>query len=593
MKTRAILFIALFCACAGGDDPAPGEGGLPRCEPGSETEEAPVVHPMSFTRLLRRVSLTLTGRTPSSEAYDAMAAATTDEARQALIDKTIDEALASTAFYRSMVAFGHDWISVGWYANGFNEGTYHGSQSANIEPCEGGTVHAGKWRVAGDENECDNSAIEVNAVEPWWALGTSIQVIGRAGTGVRGYTASDSSNIDCGLVEHGYWDNLFKDDPDNQCSCGPNLVYCHPYSGFANGTSHDPALAGMQVWEEPARFLAHVVWHDRPLTDLVLANYTVAPLRLRHLYVRHGRQNPDHKALDDDHSWYEGPFNAPADPEHQGSDPLAWNEVVVEKLQPDMLALTADKSASGSLDRTYAYDPRTTTEEIEGMPSAGVLTMAGSMASFARERVRAARFIEIFSCRQFVPPPGDVTFNEFDRDPATTGTCQHCHRTMDPAAIFFKRWSFRGSGTGGTFAVLGGVGPYRFTASSNLNYDPYERWVAQFLPDTVMTPVTQAQFEANPETLLIDFMPEGTLLFGEQGDGTVGPLGFGKILVTSGEFDQCVVRKLYERFVGRAIDTTTEMGYLEALRKVFVDGERKVRPFVRHILATEDFRRGL
>jgi hypothetical protein len=93
--------------------------------------------------------------------------------------------------------------------------------------------------------------------------------------------------------------------------------------------------------------------------------------------------------------------------------------------------------------------------------------------------------------------------------------------------------------------------------------------------------------------LLLDFLPKGTLLFGEQGDGTTGPLGFGKILVQSGEFDRCAVQRLYQRFAGRALDPAKEAGYLETLRKSFVDGERKVRPFVRQLLSSAEFRRGL
>jgi hypothetical protein len=597
-RTLAALLCVSVLGCSDDaqEDGSAAGGPSSQCTSDSGDANEPVVHPMSFTRLLRRVTLSLTGRTPTTAAYDAIVAAADDTAREALIQQAIDEALSSPAFYRSLVAFGHDWLGVGLYANGLNDAAYHGSQAANLVQCAADTVNAGKWAMCGEAegpNDCSDAGAQSNAVEPWWAMGSSIEVVGRAGTGTRGYVASDGTEIDCGLVEHEYFDNGIASDPDGKCSCGPNLVYCHPGSGFANAKPRDPSLAAMQVWDEPARFLAHLVWHDRSLSDLVLANYTVAPLRLRHLYVRHGRQNPEHKALDDRTDWYAGPFGGPTDPEHEASDPLAWNEVVVERLHPDLLSLTPDQTPSGSLERSYKYDPRTTTEEIEGMPAAGVLSMPGSMASFARERVRAARFIEALTCRKFLPPPADFVFEDFNRDPATTGTCQHCHRTMDPAATFFKRWSFRPSGTGGTFAILGGVGRWRFTQDSNVGYDPFERWVTQFLPETVMTPATEQQYADNPEVLLMDFLPEGTLLFGQQGDGTVGPLGFGKILVDSGELDRCAVQRIYERFVGRALDATTEAGYIDALSNHFVEGDRQVRPFLLRILATDDFRRGL
>ena len=101
---------------------------------------------------------------------------------------------------------------------------------------------------------------------------------------------------------------------------------------------------------------------------------------------------------------------------------------------------------------------------------------------------------------------------------------------------------------------------------------PGFRWKNAFLPDTVMTPVTQAQITANPEAVLLDTMPSDYTLLGESGDGTMGPLGFGKILVTSGAFDRCAVKRMYERFVGRALDPAVERLYIEKLAREFVVG---------------------
>ena len=60
-----------------------------QCSP----ETPPTVEPpndrMSDTRLLRRIVLGLTGTTPTLEQYEAMAAAATPEAREALLRSTL------------------------------------------------------------------------------------------------------------------------------------------------------------------------------------------------------------------------------------------------------------------------------------------------------------------------------------------------------------------------------------------------------------------------------------------------------------------------------------------------------------------------
>jgi len=98
---------------------------------------------------------------------------------------------------------------------------------------------------------------------------------------------------------------------------------------------------------------------------------------------------------------------------------------------------------------------------------------------------------------------------------------------------------------------------------------------------------------ANPSARFIDFLPPEQSLLGEQSDGTVGPLGFGKLLMASGAFDRCAVRRLHERFVGRDLDPATEAGYLDALVEGFIAGDRKARPFIKLLTQTASFRRGL
>lgn len=570
----------------------PSDGGVAEAEPGEA--KAPN-DPLPATRLLRRAHLALTGVTPTESEYRALLDASSEEQRLAIVDAAIDKLLTSPAFYRRMVSFGHDWFRVGEYlSGGKNEGRWRGDQRILMQRCSDSSKHPGALFANGGDGLpgseiCDDTdkgapiTPVINSHEPWWAPGTKVTVLGRAGTGV----TRDPSGGDCKHGTQSIYEKHLYGDSKSTCSCGPNLVYC--MRDESAGYAKDPAAQARQVWDEPARFLSHLIWHDRPLSDLVLGNYSVGPAALQAMYVGMARTNSKYTALDTDDTWWRPEKRTGvADPEHDPKDPLAWREFVVETRYPMLLSLAGDKP-SGDLSRTYTFDPRTNPGEPEGIPAAGVLTMAGPNSTFPRERVRAARWLEAFACRNFMPPPADAKFNEYQRDPAREGTCQHCHTSIDPAAIYFKRWTFGG----GNLSIIAGLGPWRMKDFRYSFDQPRARFELAFLPDTLLTPVTKVQIDANPDTRLIDFLPPDETLFGVAGDGTIGPLGFGKILIKSGEFDRCVVQKLYQQIVGRPLDPGTEKAYLDSLSEQFVKGNRGARAFIRVVMRSPEFRRGL
>ncbi len=593
-------------------DPSPTPVDPFACEPAPPVEPpptTPLADTLSPTRRLRRISLTLTGRPASQAQLEEIARASDDAAREAIIARTIDEALDAPAFYAQMLEFGRDWLRVGRYSTGANGETYWGHMSGSLERCPEASPNPGAYYVVGDASMsdgrdgngnrvpdvCENLSWDGSgaasgpavSVEPWWAPGTTVTVVGRAGGGTRQHPRKDGRGVlTCGIYEGTYFTPGLRDDAtvaaDATCSCGPNLVYCSPDgSGFAQSNTLNEQLQRRMAWEEPARLLAHLAWHDRPLTDLVVGDYSVGPNKLRHLYVRHSRQNPDNIGQDDDDQWWRNVDAAPADPGHDARDPYAWREFRPSELHRHLLA-----------DRGARYDPRTTRDPPAGIPTAGVLTMFASQSAFARERVRAARWLEIFTCRDFAPPPATQQFNAFDVDPATTGTCQHCHALIDPAAIFFKRWDFGGHYIGPT-PMIPPIGPWTIPRDYTADAMPYARWRQSWLPGTVLTPITQAELSANPYAFFLDHLPQGQRLLGVEGDGTYGPLGFGKILVASGQLDACATRRIAGRILGRQLDPAVEAGYIDALTTRFVTGGRRVRPFVRQLLAESAMRRGL
>lgn len=550
-----------------------------------EQPSGPPKDALSDTRVLRRISLALTGTTPDVTRYEALLEAPADS-RAAMLDAEVDAILASPAFYEQMVRFGHDWLSVPAYTKGAQGDAYQGDMSGHLFKCDANSAHPGAYRATNDENACTDASAVETMHEPWWAPGTTVTVVGFAGSSVK--TVTDSNNgrvLDCGLANGGYYDPaLF-----TGCGCGPNLIWCAPLVGLNSGSNHSLSTQRRHPFEEPARLFAHLAWHDRPLSDLIVGNYTVGTNWLRALYVRQGRQQgaPDLTV----NWWKPSADSSPRDPMHpMADDPQAWREFTVETLNPFFLAR-----------REYQFDPRTTTDAPEGMPAAGVLTMMGTLSAYPRERVRAARLLEMFACSSFSPPPANSSFPPYEGDPATGGTCLHCHRSLDPAAIFFKRWDFGAESYYVPWPFMPGVGRHRVTAAwisgqyphSAGDTSPGFRWRNAFVPGTVMTPVTKEQVMTNAEAVLLDTMPADYTLLGVNGDGTMGPLGFGKVLMKSGAFDQCAVRKLYARFVGRELDPAAEAGYVNALTREFVARERKVKPFVKYLMTQPEFRRGL
>jgi hypothetical protein len=560
-------------------------------------------------RRLRRMTLGITDRFPTRERLEALAAIDDADAQDAWLASELDRLLADPAFYDSMVEFGHSWVSIPPVAAVADLPEYGLMQARAILRCPPGTLHEGKWTTPypdQDYRPCngvgpDGNPAVVRRVEPWWAEGTTIEVVGFDG-GENVYTQDPrypgSEPIDCGALTSWHWQ--YEDVGRPMCSCGPHMVYCYPSNDtlFSWQTYHigNPVGNRRLTWDEPARLLAHIAWHDRPLDDLIAGAYSVGPMTLQHTYVRYARRLGVVEMDENDRWWKPSRWTSPVDPHHDTTDPNAWSEFPIPDRNPLLLA-----------DRDYHFDPRTEPAgSMRGVPAAGVLTMPIFEAGMVRERIRGARALEMFACESFAPPAPTATFAPYTNDPAAGGPCITCHSRIDPASIHFKRFlrinlqynphPWR-RGVGYDIAGIGNAhyDPVWITPTARGVYtaDPWERIRRLWLPGTRMTPIDEATAMAEPESTYIDFLPPDQTLYGATSDGTVGPLGLAKLLINSGVFDRCAVRRLHERFVGRDVDPTVEAGYLESLVSAFVENDRQIRPFVRHLIQTDAFGRGL
>lgn len=565
----------------------------------------PVDEPLPAERILRRIHLVLHGRPPSGEAQRELALASTEAAREAILSRAIDEGLASPDFYARMLDFGHHWMRNGSYLVGAQGDGYWGNMSTHLGRCGASSVHANAWYIRAESASrgsaaCDVETAPTRDIQPWWAPDSTVTLVGDAALEVPSVTDGAGKVTDCAVTVGGY----FQMHNQAGCGCGPHAVWCYPGNALSELSHDGQGTQRRDMWDEPARLVAHLAWHDRPLSDLVLGNYSVGNNRVRAWYLRFGRQNGIEPArLDANDTWFRPEIgDAPRDPQHPDlRDTESWREFVVEELAPQLLSLSGG-ARSADPARTFHWDPREDTGPAPGLPAAGVFTMAGTNSTFPRERPRAARFLEIFTCRAFDPPPPEQHFPPVSRDLATSGECMHCHVLMDPVAMAFRRWIFRGPG----YVELPRLADVGLLEVPNDLYDPArnytyrawfnagaDRWAQNWLPGTTMTPVTEDDLARNMGALFLDTIPPEYTVLGQHTDGTMGPLGFAKVLVSSGEFDRCTARRIYEQVIGRPLNPAQEARYIESLATSFVADGRAMRPFVRRLLESSEFRRGL
>lgn len=537
--------------------------------------EEPVSDFAPPTRRLRRLTIALRGDLPTLEEYQQLLAAPDPET---WLDERLDILLAAPTFYDRMVEMARHWVQLPPHVQNTMASAYRQSGMRWLRVCKEGTLHEGHLANLYRSVDCDQPS-EVVEVEPWWAPGTTVTVVGSYAN-LSPRVSTPDGVVDCGMYS------------SDGCGCGPHLVYCTIQSHREEFDIRSRESPHRQLWEEPARLFAHIAWHDRPATDWILGDYTVGPKAAQSAYVRHGRM-----ALADDPGaadaldafdgwWRTDSWTAPTDPHHEATDPLAWSEFEIETRHPLLIS-----------ERHVTYDPRVDDEEsFVGIPSAGMLTSLGVETNWSRERVRAARLLEVLACEQFSPPPADATFSPYQRDPDAEGPCLHCHNRIGPAAIHFKRFSRVGESLA-TFPILG-LGAWQYPrrwrdGQAPYNKAPWTRMARLWDHDMKMTPVTMDQIEADPDVTWIDFLPPDQTLLGQTSDGTIGPLGFAKMVVASGAFDACLVRKVHQAVVGRDLDPQREAGYLSELTSAFVEEGRQVRPLVRRLVESEPFRRGI
>ena len=226
-------------------------------------------------------------------------------------------------------------------------------------------------------------------VSPYWAPDTPIKVCA--------YNAQEALMSPTG-TECGTTASL----SDPFCGCGPNLRWC-------SNSTVDNTVKRSLGWAV-TKTIEFLITEERPYTDLFLGNVTYVNGPLVHFWR--------HFAL-------------------RGSY-LDRNET--------MLPLALDPATLPNLD----YTEVDTWLPVELPPfHAGLFSSPAYLLRFTVNRRRARQFYESFLCKPFLPPSGGLVIDEEsakEPDLQVRPGCSYCHKTLEPAASYWGRWTARGAG---------------------------------------------------------------------------------------------------------------------------------------------------
>ena len=454
---------------------------------GSPRSLRPFLQKSARTSPMRAVSLDLRGITLSADELAAVQAA------GGLEDSMLDSWLATDAFteqvvlhhsnlFLNNVSFGldpyQDLRDYGRYGPGvyfryFLSQIYGRNAQSNCTDYDADVNELNQpqsWKLnaAGGRDE---GAVDV---EPWWAPGTTIRVCAYDAQ----LTEVSNAGVDCSTAEGQY---------DDECGCGPNLIYCSTQGQQNAVTGSLSEALSQRVRDVVGADESYANLLDQPTTYI---NGTLAQ------YYRH-------------RVVYSSTLSSPV--------PVA-----------DLPSLTADDA-----DVWVELEP--------GDQYAGILTEPGWLLRFQTNRGRANRFFTEFLCGEFIPPEdGIMEIAEENPTPdlSQKPVCMDCHTVLEPWAAYWGRWQEVGANyydteTYPTYSeYCEECGPSCADTYCRFNYllDPQHHHEDDY------------QFHFNPYVFLVGDAEQHP---------TLGPAQWGSEIAADGRLARCAAEKAAIWLLGR------------------------------------------
>jgi hypothetical protein len=335
----------------------------------------------------------------------------------------------------------------------------------------------------------------------------------------------------------------------SECGCGVGLERCIPFGppGFVMPmqtplgseepfvSTPRPAWMWLEAWwsEEASHFLQDVFEHDRDTRTLLTGHSTIINGPLAQFYR----------------------FFASAS--------------CCGSFGPDM-GLTEPESLFEPA-RVPELAPQKADEWVtvpdRGPHAAGLLTMPIFLTKYGTRRARGHVLYQVFECRDFISPNVKLTPSN-EADLTKRPGCSSCHRSLEPRAAYFSRvaesdWTYLPQSTFPTSQP-------RCAAS-----DP-----------KAMTPACKAYYDPAFTTADHSFL-RGAYAAPDHADA--GPAALAATMVASPDFAPCVVKQVAQSLLGRTL-TADDDAWKDSLAKLFVEHGYRMRPLVRAILTSPDYR---
>lgn len=333
------------------------------------------------------------------------------------------------------------------------------------------------------------------------------------------------------------------------CGCGVGLERCMPYDPnrfmlplsdpldvsqpflTAYGT---PMMWIRQWWaEEPRRFFDKIIGDDRDMREMLTSRGTMINGPLAHFYRSLASATCCSAAADLGYSQPESLF--------------------------DPTRVPAQLVAEDASTWTWVDD--------RGPHAAGVMTMPVFLLKYGSRRARAHVIYNAFLCKDFVAETVKLTPSK-DPDLARRPGCSSCHMKLEPLAAYFSRvvesdWTYLPKQLFPVSSHLCATSdPAHMNGSCKAYYDP-------------------AFTDADHATL------RGA--YGSPVHADDEPEGLARQITASPEFPACVVKNVAQSLLGRTLETA-DQPWADALAKQFIDSGYRMKPLVRAIVTSDQYR---
>lgn len=252
---------------------------------------------------------------------------------------------------------------------------------------------------------------------------------------------------------------------------------------------------------------------------------------------------------------------------------------------PTSLAISAPLDPEALPDLSYTSPADQWVEYTRAEQASGVLTTPAYLYRFPTQRSRVAQFYDAFLCKSFVPPPAAVSPDPADvcnreNNLAKRCGCNYCHATIEPTGAHWGRYSERAAQY---------LDPLRFP-----KFDAKCR-------DCALANNTACDGECG-NYVMQAYDGDGASSLGmlksylyrtaaDEPNVEGGPQLLAERMLQTGDFERCVVTRVWREFLGRAMSVDEQRLYMGQLVDDFIDDGRNLKHLIRDVVRTDAYRR--